>query len=260
MSKNRFKIWLSLIRRDMNILKSSLKAKVINTAIITTTNLVVFAYLIPGLNTSQKYGAFIFFGSIVIFGFFDIISRVSETIADVSGDNALSHSLIIPLPPKSVFLAMIVNWAASTAVIGLVMFPLGKLFLWNEIDLATISYIRLISAFITSCLLFGSFSLWLVSCIKRIEEIQSLWFRIINPLFMFGAYFFPWSEVYNFNPYFGYAMLINPLVYAMEAMRTAGLGTSDYLPFWVCMLAMWGFIFFFIQHASYKLKKWLDCP
>ncbi|MCB1108898.1 MAG: ABC transporter permease, partial [Chlamydiia bacterium] len=138
--------------------------------------------------------------------------------------------------------------------------PIGKLFLWSEIDLLDISYTRLISAFVTSCLLFGAFSLWLVSVIKRLDEVQTLWFRIINPLFMFGAYFFPWSEAYNLNPYFAYPMLVNPLLYAMEAMRSAGLGPSGYLPFWICMLTMWGFIFFFTSDASRKLKKWLDCP
>ncbi len=254
------KIWFNLLRRDMSILKSSLKTKIINTSVITTTNLLVFAYLIPGLSENQKYGAFIFYGAIVIFGFFDIMSKVTETIADVTGENALSHSLVIPLPPRAVFLEIIVNWAASTAIIGLVMFPLGKIFLWSEINLLTISYIRLIPAFITSCLLFGSFSLWLVSVIKSLEEVQTLWFRIINPLFMFGAYFFPWQEAYNLNPYFAYPMLINPLLYAMEAMRSAGLGSSGYLPFWICMLAMWAFIFFFTEDATRKLKKWLDCP
>ena len=260
MNKLHLNIWWGLLCRDLSILKASLWSKAVNTAIITATNLIVFAYFIPGLTTEQKYGTFIFFGAVIIFGFFDVVSNVISMLADISGDNTISYMLVLPLPPKLVFLEIITYWAASTAVIGLVMFPLGKIFLWAQLDLAAISYLRLIPAFISSCILFGAFSLWLVSIIQKISEVQTLWFRVINPLFMFGAYFFPWSEVYNYNPTLGYVLLINPLIYAMEAIRSAGLGPSEYIPFWGSMLAMWGFIIFFTQHASYKLKKWLDCP
>ena len=185
---------------------------------------------------------------------------MTDTLADVSGDNALSYMLVMPLSPILVFIELITYWAASTAVLGIIMIPLGKLILWNEVILMDISWARFIPAFFTSCMLFGAFALWLISVIQRIEEVASLWFRVINPLFMFGTYFFSWYDGFKQNAIIGYIMLINPLVYAMEAIRAAALGQSDYIPFWASMLAMWTFIAFFILHANYKLKKWLDCP
>lgn len=254
------KIWWNLLRRDLLVLRRSLRTKAINIGIITITNLLVFAYFIPGLSVNQKYGAFIFYGAILIFGFFDIVSRVTDTLADVSGDNALSYMLVIPITPFLVFIELITYWASSTAVLGIIMIPLGKLILWNEVILMDISWVRFIPAFFTSCMLFGAFALWLISVIQRIEEVTSLWFRVINPLFMFGTYFFSWYDGFNQSAIIGYIMLVNPLVYAMEAVRSAALGPSNYIPFWASMLAMWAFIAFFTFHASYKLKKWLDCP
>ena len=60
------KIWWNLLKRDLLVLKRSLRTKAINIGIITVTKLPVFAYFIPGLSTDQKYGAFIFYGAVVI--------------------------------------------------------------------------------------------------------------------------------------------------------------------------------------------------
>ena len=260
MITKQLKIWFNLICRDCTVLKKSMRTRFINTVCITAANLLVFAYFIPGLDQSQNYGAFIFFGAIAIYGFFDVISFITGMLSDVEGDNTLSYNLAIPLHPKMVFFQIVTYWAICTGLIGVYIFPLGKLFLWNSLSLGDISYIRFIPAFFTSCFVYGTFALWLVSMIKSVSEIQTIWFRVITPLFMFGAYFFSWKSALSTNGYIAYAMLINPLVYTMESIRSAALGPNNYIPFWVSMSVMWTFNFFFFFHGTHRLKKWLDHP
>ncbi|MBM3184388.1 MAG: hypothetical protein FJZ64_03690 [Chlamydiae bacterium] len=82
---------------------------------------------------------------------------------------------------------------------------------------------------------------------------------MINPIFMFGAYFYTWVSLEKLSPTFAWITLINPIVYVLEGMRSAALGQEGHLPFWVCFFSLWGFIFVFASHAIYKLKRRLDC-
>ena len=44
--------------------------------------------------------------------------------------------------------------------------------------------------------------------------------------------------VNNFVPNLSYVCLLNPVMYAMEGIRSAVLGSEGYLPFWICFFVM----------------------
>jgi ABC-2 type transport system permease protein len=91
------------------------------------------------------------------------------------------------------------------------------------------------------------------------KYISWIWSRVVNPLFMLGGFFYSWGSIYKVSHIFGYVNLLNPLLYAMEGMRAASLGQVGFLPFYVCVLAILGFIALFSMHAVCLLKKRLDC-
>lgn len=252
-------VFFQLLRRDLTIFKREYWNKFFDMLIVFANNVIIFGYFMSGEGLPTTYGAFLLIAAIGSFGLIEIVGKVGHLLSDLEGEKAITQLLIMPIRSELVFIYMGVFWAISSAVLAILLFPAGKLLLWDRFDLGAISYLKLIPIFITSNLFFGAFALWLSSMIPGMSSLNTLWLRYIVPLWMFGTYFFSWQTAYQLNPVIGGILLINPIVYVIEGMRAAALGQAGYLPYWVCLLALWGFIFACTAHAIKRLKRILDC-
>lgn len=251
-------IW-QLLRKDLKQYQRLYPGKFFDTCFLLLTNVLVFGYFMPMLGLPGSYGTFILIGAIASFGLFDIVSQVGEFIFDIEGDKKITFTLALPIPFWAVFIQLVLKWSLYILTLCTPLFLIGKLFLWDRFSLAEINYLKLLLIFPTSSLFFGFFSLWITSMLKRINSIGSLFMRVINPLFMFGGYFFTWESSFELSKTIGYVLLFNPMIYVMEGMRAACLGQQGYLPFWACFCALWIFNLFLGTWAIGKLKKRLDC-
>lgn len=259
MKSSSLNVLLQLFKRDFLAFRREFGTRFFDTCCLFFTNVIVFSYFMPDAGLSESYGPFLLIGAISSFGFFDVVGKVSTLISDMEGERTISYTLTLPVHAGTVFSYMGVFWGLSSALLSVLLFPLGKILLYTRFDLAAISYVRLIPMFITINLFFGFFSLWLASMIRGMGGIAGIFMRVINPLFMFGAYFYPWTSSLKLSPLIGYLSLLNPMVYVMEGMRAAALGQAGYLPYWICFIVLWGFIFACGFHATYRLKRRLDC-
>lgn len=259
MKNDSIKLFFQLIRRDLRSFFREYPGKFFDTAFLFFTNVIVFAYFMPEQWLDASYGPFLMIGAIASFGLIEIIGKVSTFISDIDGERTISQTLILPVTAGAVFSYVAVFWAISSALLSCLLFPLGKLLLWNQFSLSTISYVRLIPMFISANLFFGFFALWLASVIRGLSSLNSIWMRAINPLWMFGAYFYSWKASFDLSPVIGYLSFLNPMVYIMEGTRGATLGQAGYLPYWICLTMLWVFIVACGCHAVHRLKKRLDC-
>lgn len=256
---NKINVVLQLLRRDLLRFKRDFWGKMIDTSSLLLTNLIVFGYFMPQLGLQSNYGPFMLISAIASFGFFDTVGKVSSLISDIDGDRTISYTLTLPIPSWLTFVYIGIYWALNSALITIWLFPLGKLVLFNQFHLSQISYWKLIPIYLSLNLFYGFFSLWLTSMLKNISDVGILWVRVINPLIMFGAYFYSWKAVYAFSPLIGYLNLLNPVVYAMEGMHAAALGQEGYLSFWICLPLLWLFTIACAWHGTRRLQQRLDC-
>lgn len=253
------KTFLQLLNRDMTIFRREYPTKLVDTAFLLFTNVVVFAYFLPQFGMAKSYGPFILVGSISIFGLFDVIGKVAVRLADIEGVQAISYILNLPIKPSAVFGYIGLSWAIEPFIISLPLFLLGKLLLWDQFSLAAIHYEKALIMLAAGCLFYGYFSLWLTGMMKGTSSLSQLFIRIINPIFMFGCYWYTWKTAYALNPIVGYLSLLNPLTFISEGMRSAVLGPEGYLPFWACFGAIWIFTAVCALDAIRRLRKRLDC-
>ncbi len=253
-----FYIFIQLIKKELISFKKSYFSKLFDTCFLFFTNIMVFCYFMPQEGVREGYASFFLIGAIAGFGFIEIVGKISVFIADIQGHRTIYQSLITPIPSYLVFFAFATYWALTSFLLSIVLFPLGKILLFNQFDLNTISYPRLLLIFITIHFFFGFFALWLASVLKRLSNLNSLWLRYIAPLWMFGAYFFSWHTAYDLNHSVSYILLMDPMVYVMEGMRAATLGPKGYFPFWVSETVLLGFIFICGFFAIKNLKNQLD--
>lgn len=248
-----------LLRRDLQRYKREFVSKLLDTASLLFTILIVFGYLMADYGLGGGYGPFMLVSAVASFGFFDIVGKISNLISDIEGDRTISYTLTLPIPSWLVFVYIAVWWAINSILVTIVIFPMGKLILYNSFDLEKINYLRLALIYISANLFYGFFSLWLTSLLKNMGGLGILWVRVINPILMFGAYFYSWYAAYSASPLFAWLDLINPLVYIMEGMRSAALGPAGSLPFWLCLPVLWMFTFGCGWHAIRRLQNRLDC-
>lgn len=253
------KSFLQLMHKDLRQFRRIYRGKLLDSCFLLFTNLIVFGYFMPLMGVSNTYGGFILIGAIASFGLFDTIAQVGEILFDIEGEQKITFVLSMPIPTWLVFCQIAVKWAVNNLLLCTPLIFFGKLLLWNSFSLARIDYFRFILIFLTISLFFGFFNLWLIGVIRRIQNLSSLFTRVVNPLFMLGGYFYTWQTCFSFSPIAGYLVLFNPMTYVMEGIRAAALGQKGYLPFWTCFLALWGFIIVLGTHGIIRLKKRLDC-
>lgn len=259
MIKSAIYVFSQMFKRDFLAFRREFPGKFFDTAFMFIVGVVIFAYFMPYEGVGKSYGPFIAIGSIGSFGLFEIIGKVGILIKDVEGERTILQTLIMPVRASALFCYTAIFWAISASLLTVLLFPLAKLALFDRLDLSAISYLRVIVIFFTANLFYGFFALWLTSIIKGSQDLGSIFIRYIDPIWMFGAYFYSWKASYDLNPVIAYITLINPMVYIMEAMRASMLGQEGYLPFWVCVFAIWGFIIAMALHAIPRLKRRLDC-
>lgn len=252
-------VFSQLLRRDLLAFRREFGTKFFDTLILFFTNVVVFGYFMQLEGAHAGYAAFFVVGAIASFGFVEIVGKVGVLMADLQGDKTISHTMVMPIKTEWVFCYIGVSWAMTSALLSIILFPVGKLLVFQGLDLSNISYWRLVIMFITINCFFGFFALWLSGVLKDISSLNSLWLRYIAPMWMFGGYTYSWEAAYQMNHIIGTVSLINPMLYVMEGMRAAMLGQAGYLPFWGCFFALWGFIVVCTWHAIRRLKKRLDC-
>lgn len=251
-------LW-QLLRRDLQRYKREFWAKLFDTASLLFTNLVVFGYFMSSYGLGGNYGPFMLISAISSFGFFDIVGKISQLISDIEGERTISYTLTLPIPSWLVFVYIGIYWALNSVLITFLLFPLGKLIIFNQFDLSQISYLKLIPMYISMNLFYGFFSLWMTSMLKNMGDVGSLWVRVINPLIMFGAYFYSWHAIYELSHSIAIITLINPMVYVMEGMRAAALGQEGSISFWICLPVVWIFTIACAWHGTRRLQKRLDC-
>lgn len=252
-------VLIQLLRRDLVSIRRKFLGNLLDSASVLFCLLIVFGYLMSSYGLGSDYGPFLLVSAIASFGFLGTISKVFNLITDIEGDRTISYTLTLPLPSWLVFAYVGFVWAVDSLLTSIFLFPLGKIILFNQFDLSKISYLKLIPIYITMNLFYGFFSLWLTSILKKMGDVGHLWIRVINPLIMFGAYYYSWDAIYQISPTLARIHLINPLVYVMEGMRSAVIGSSHFIPFWISFTMLWAFTIAFAWHGVSRLQKRLDC-
>jgi ABC-type polysaccharide/polyol phosphate export permease len=69
---------------------------------------------------------------------------------------------------------------------------------------------------------------------------------------------YTYSFIYKINPLIAYLHLLNPALFAVEAMRAAVLGQKEYLNFWICSSAIISLTIVFGYDAIRRFKKRID--
>lgn len=252
------RIFWELLKTDIRIYKKMVIDNALDATCWFISTIALFAYVYPALGMQQSFGAFIAISSIASCAFWDIWSTSITFVSDMQSGKVINYFLTLPLPNSLIFVKQICGYAIKAGSYSLIILPLGKLFLWNKMSFAQFSIPKFIFIYILMNVFVGAFSLFITSTVENMSQINKVGIRFLFPLWSFGGAFYSWKLVHSLSPTCAYINLLNPLLYAMEGIRSATLGSADYINFWICAAVLIGFTVMFTLLGIIRLKKRLD--
>lgn len=248
----------NLIHADLIIFKQSFFDKFIDLAIWVILTITVTGYIMPFFGLSHSFGVFQLGGVIAATGLFELYSNAVDLVSDFEGDRVINYNLTLPIPSWMVIMSKAAYYFITYCVLAVCMLPFGKICLWNQLDLASIAYGKLLLAILFQSMFFACFVLWASSIIANMTKLGNIWARYIFPMWFMGGFQFSWISLYTVLPVVAYINLLNPMIYITEAIRTAIQGQADYINFWLCLAAITMFSILCFTLSLRNLKKRLD--
>lgn len=252
------KLFWQLLKTDLFILKSSIWGDVVDTIFWVSTILLTATYVLPALGMTSQFGAFVAVASIVSCSLFRCFAFASQFLADLEGNNTISYPMTLPIPSWMVIVKGSVVYMIHVACVSALILPLSKIILLSRFDLGYVSYGKAILMYFTIHFFTGFFALFVTSLVKNMMGIMTIWNRALFPLWFFGGSQFSWYTLKSLNQTLAYIGLCNPFLYLMEGIHGAILGSTDYLPFWLCIGVSLGLMVIFGMIGVIRFKKRLD--
>lgn len=252
-------IFKQLVYADLIVFKELLWDKLVNVTIWTSLTIGIMAYIMPFFGLPDNFGPFQLAGALGGVSLWELYAGVVDLVTDFEGDRVINYALTLPIPSWLTFLSKAAYYAIVCCFLSLVMLPIGKIVLWNQLDLLQISYLKLILIIIVQNIFFASFTIITAAIIKNMTKLGDVWARFIFPMWFLGGFQFSWMSLYAVVPLFAFFNLINPMIYITEATRAAMLGQVDYLNFWLCLCVVLIYAVVFFMLGVKILKKRLDC-
>lgn len=247
-----------LILADLTVFRQSLMDEIIDMGIWVVLSVLVSAYIMPYFGLNADFGPFQFAGIVASLGIFQLYSNVFQLSADLEGDRVINYGLTLPIPSWMAIMSKSAYYAITYLTLSLIMLPIGKICLWNQLSLQAISYDKLLIILVLQSIFYACFVPWTVTFIKSLSNLGSVWARFIFPLWFMGGFQFSWTALHSALPSVSYINLLNPVIYVTEGTRAALLGQPGYMNFWICCAMLITFSVACAWHALIRMKRRLD--
>jgi ABC-2 type transport system permease protein len=154
-------------------------------------------------------------------------------IAEFQWTREIEDRLLAPINLSWIAIEKVIAGMIQAVVAGLVVLPLAWLVLRPGVDISIHEPLKFV-VMILLVALFSACGGLALGCSMNQQHIGLMFSMVLTPMIFFGCTYYPWSALNTF-PILQKAVLINPLVYASEGLRTAlvphfsGLSTTAIL-------------------------------
>lgn len=257
---NSLKIFVEFLKRDLYTCKKHLATYIINFAILNTA-VASFAFCYLQATTffgsaNTKAATTLFSGSICLALFIISYKKTIPLLYDLDKDRFIDYQISI-LSPRLVLLEKIVFNSLFTFLLVLPFFPLAKLIVQDRLNTQATSWPLIACILLAGSFACSAYNMFTAVFLKGPNDLTQLWARFNIPMLIMSG-FVPWYLMVTLSPYFGYAMLLNPMIYITEGVRQAFLDDNKFLSIGTCIIALFIITATFTHLAWHFFKKRTD--
>lgn len=256
---DRFYVFWALLFRDLTLLKRSLREKIIDSFFILVPEIITFRYLFPLLGIPTTFIPSIFIGAGCVFIFFILgFGFVMPIAYALPHGHLFNYQLTLPLPKRWLLAEYVTYFVIETALTTTPLIIIGIILLGPLFSLTNINWLLFLITYLLSLSLLGVFFLSTCFSYPFTWFRDNLWPRRLSPLLNFSTILFTWSTVKAFSPFISQLLLLNPITYIVEGLRSSLLGNQGNLSLHFCIPALIFWLLFFCWRLKNGLYKMLD--
>lgn len=233
--RNHFRIFCVLISRDIKKILHDFTTILLDSLPPLITQIIAFGYILPLLGMASSIVGAVYLGSILNLFVQLGYSFVLKTAFDLNSNRFIDYHLTLPLPKSWLFASYIIGHMIETAIITIPLIFGGIICLQQYIPLTNISLIGFSILFITMLGFLSTFFLMLGYSFQLSWILNNIWPRILVPLWLFSAGLIPFKKTYAWWPQLGYIMLLSPITYIAEGLRSTLIGGDAYISWQYCI-------------------------
>ncbi len=246
---------LALLHRDLRVARRELPYFLLRVGLQPLLFTFIFGFVMPRLNLIPRgYTEMLLPG---ILGLSMTLSSMQAValplVLDFGWTKEIEDRLLAPISIAGVAIEKILVGILQAMIAGLVVLPLAWLLMGVHLSLGPIEIVNLLLIAILSSWLFAAFGM-VVATIVEPQQIGLVFNVLLAPMIFFGCAYYPWATLHVI-PWFQWAVLFNPLVYANEGFRLALTPAKPHMSGWLVYGALLGFSALFTWLGLRKFAK-----
>lgn len=236
-------LW-GMVLRDLRVLRRSLVPFMIRTVMNPLLFVFVFTFVFPRIGQTFQSGPVgVSYATIVVPGLvavgmvFTGISAVALPLSmELGGTREIEDRVLAPVPVELVAVEKLLVGAVQGLLGGLVVFPLVALVPATPVQVHVASVPLLLAVVTLASLTAGALGLAL-GTIVRPQHIGMMFAVVVVPITFLGCVYYPWALLHPIR-WLQILVLVNPLVYMSEGLRTALTPGLPHMPIPACLGAL----------------------
>lgn len=252
-----FKTFLALTRRNLKIIFKQLSKPLIDGGIFAVLNMLLFVYLFPVIGMSNDLIGPVFLGSFVSIFFSLGFSMALRIVFDLKYERFIDYQLTLPISLFWLFSSYVIAFffelfmsTAPILILSLIVLQTKTHFMQMNWPLFIFIYILILFFFSILFLAFGILY-------EYTWFLDNVWPRRLAPLIGLGCVYVPWMKVYHLSTTIGAALLLNPITYVSEGLRSSLLGKGYISPL-LCIAVLMVSIVLSALLLVHSIKKQLN--
>jgi ABC-2 type transport system permease protein len=225
-----------LLLRDSRVLVREIVPFVLRTVMNPLLFVFVFAYVFPKIGQGFDGGApDVSFATILVPGLvavavvFQGISAVALPLVNEFGrTREIEDRVMAPLPVGAVAVEKIVFGALQSVVAAAMVFPLVYLVPATDVSVNFDRWPLLLMVVVLSSLTAGALGLAVGTVVKP-QQVPLIFSILVIPITFLGCVYYPWASLSTIR-WLQFAVLVNPLVYMSEGLRTSLTPQLPHMP------------------------------
>ncbi len=239
----KWRAFWGLFLRDLTVLRRQFVAFLIRTIMNPLLFVFVFTYLFPKIGQGFQSTAGASFGTLILPGLLAIGIFIQGIMAtalplsvEIGATREIHDRVMSPLPVSWVAIQKIIFSGIQSILAALVIFPLVYFIPVNPVHIHIFSWPLLIAVVLLASLVSGAVGLTIGTLVQP-QHIALMFGIIVVPVTFLGCVYYPWAMMRTVR-WLQILVLINPVVYMSEGLRTTLTPSLPHMPAWVTIIAL----------------------
>jgi len=229
-----------LFLRDLHVLRRELMPFVIRVCMNPLLFLFVFTFIMPHMSggaamnptasmAGMNFSTVLLPGLMAVAIMFSGIAAVALPLAQEFGiTREIDDRVMCPLPVAAVAIEKICFSAVQSIIAAAVVFPLAYYIPSTPVVAHVSSWPFLLIVLVLASLTSGALGLTIGTSVKP-QQIGLIFGVVVMPITFLGCVYYPWAQLDKIR-WLQYGVLINPIVYMSEGLRSALTPQLHHMP------------------------------